>query len=221
MGFGRRAGARRTSIVPNHPGHEERLPLGQWRVAWPQDFKAACLEAHAVEFGPQEPAPRIEPADDSLLEKVVEGTVPLFIGGLGGAMLANRVRTKERLQQEASTLDGDAVSLGTVVEGLASEIREEEESEEGQAKVLDRVFLLRARLGISSQGTGAACDALGALRKALEAPAPAKATRAAADEARARSIEDAWETAQVEVRKVTAALRHEAEVIPRPHSRQG
>jgi hypothetical protein len=210
MGFGHRAGIGRLRFKPNGPGPTGPLPLGQWRADYMKNFKAACSKSYAVAFGPPESVIEVEPADDTLAEKLLIGTIPLALGGIGGSVLSNRVRTKERLQQRAAALDQGVVDLGTAVGRLAQDTREGADPEKSELQVLDRVLQLRGELAAMPGGAVERADQkLRGLITAVEASTPA-GTEKEAGEARAASIELAWESARVGVTNVVAGIRREA-----------
>jgi hypothetical protein len=210
MGFGHRAGIGRSRFEPNGPGPTEPLPLGQWRADYTKNFRDACSESYAVAFGPPESEVKVEPADDTLAEKLLIGTIPLALGGIGGSVLSNRVRVKERLQQRAAELDQGVVDLGTAVGRLAQDTREGTDAEKSELQALDRVLQLRGKLAAMPGGAVERADQkLRGLITAVEASTPT-GTEKEAGEQRAASIELAWESARVEVTNVVAGVRREA-----------
>jgi hypothetical protein len=215
MGFGHRAGVGRSRFAPNGPGPTEPMPLGQWREEHKANFKAACRESYAVEFGPPDSEVKVEPADDTLAEKLIIGTIPLALGGLGGAVVSGRVRTKERLQQRAAELDQGVVDLGTAVGRLAQDIHESIDPEKSEFEVLDRVLRLRGKLAaLPGEAVEQAYQSLRELIEAVGAATP-RGTEQEASKTRASSIENAWVSARVEVTKVIAAARREAAFFSR------
>ena len=170
MKLGKAVGSRRALIVPR--GSSAALDLDEWQSARPQDFSAACEQAHAS-FGGGDAVPD----EESTLAKVgIAAASGGFVAGVGGVIsykAAKRGRKDEHSFQRAVTrskqLIADLALLDEAVDRLATGKRAGDDPPEESLKARSCATRLESTIRSAEIEGDAAIEALEELKKEIEA----------------------------------------------------